>query len=61
MTEDLFFSFRAIGWVRSPYARRIDAPHQGTVVEGTETGALAEASLELAPWLGEKVLQDLAG
>jgi tRNA-Thr(GGU) m(6)t(6)A37 methyltransferase TsaA len=61
MSEDLLFTFRPIGVVRSPYAHRIDAPHQSTVVAGTETGELAEATLELAPWLDERVLQDLDG
>jgi tRNA (adenine37-N6)-methyltransferase len=61
MIEELQFTYRPIGILRSPYARRIDAPHQSTVVEGTETGAFATATLELADWLDEKVLQDLAG
>ena len=53
--------YRPIGIIQSPYVRRIDAPHQGTVVEGTETGAPALATLELAEWLDEQVLQDLDG
>lgn len=61
MNHDLQFTYRPIGYLRSPYARRIDAPHQSTVVEGTETGALALATLELEAWLDEAVLQDLAG
>lgn len=61
MTEDLHFTFRTLGILRSPYSRRIEAPHQSTVIEGTETGDFAEATLELAPWLDERVLQDLAG
>lgn len=55
------FTYRPIGFVRSPYAKRIDAPHQPTVVEGTETGAPAEATLELDAALPETVLRDLAG
>jgi tRNA-Thr(GGU) m(6)t(6)A37 methyltransferase TsaA len=55
------FTYRPIGLLRSPYARRIDAPHQGTVVEGTQTGKMADATLELAEWLDEKVVQDLNG
>ena len=55
------FSYRPIGILHSPYTRRIDAPHQGTVVAGTETGEPASATLELADWLDEKVLQDLDG
>lgn len=61
MTQDSPFSFRPLGILHSPYARRIDAPHQGTVVEGTESGELATASLELLDWLDERVLQDLGG
>jgi tRNA-Thr(GGU) m(6)t(6)A37 methyltransferase TsaA len=59
-TNDQFI-YRPIGILRSPYARRIDAPHQGTVVEGTARGDVANATLELAGWLDGKVLQDLAG
>ncbi len=55
------FTFHPIGVVRSPYARRIDAPHQPTVVEGTETGRAAEATLELDASLPETVLRDLEG
>lgn len=55
------FTYRPIGTLRSPYARRIDAPHQGTVVEGTQTGEPASATLELAEWLDEKAIQDLKG
>ncbi len=55
------FTFRPIGVVRSPYAKRIDAPHQPTVVAGTETGAPVEATLELDPSLPETVLRDLEG
>lgn len=61
MTQPPLFTYRPIGILNSPYARRIDAPHQGTVVEGTASGELATATLELAPWLDEEVLQDLAG
>jgi tRNA (adenine37-N6)-methyltransferase len=61
MTQDSPFSYRPIGIIRSPYSRRIDAPHQSTVVEGTETGDFARATLDLHPWVEEKALQDLAG
>ena len=61
MTQDSYITYRPIGILRSPYTRRIDAPHQSTVVEGTETGAFVQATLELQDWLDEKVLQDLAG
>lgn len=55
------FSYRPVGTLRSPYSRRIDAPHQSTVVAGTETGEAAVATLELQDWLDERVLQDLSG
>ena len=55
------FTYHPIGILRSPYAKRIDAPHQPTVVEGTETGAPAEATLELDASLPETVLRDLEG
>lgn len=61
MTGDTLYSYRPIGILRSPYSRRIDAPHQSTVVAGTENGEAALATLELADWLDEQVLQDLQG
>ncbi|NJD39924.1 MAG: tRNA (N6-threonylcarbamoyladenosine(37)-N6)-methyltransferase TrmO [Geobacter sp.] len=61
MTRDTLYSYRPIGILRSPYTRRIDAPHQSTVVQGTESGVPVLATLELAAWLDEQVLQDLAG
>lgn len=61
MTQDDLFTYRPIGILRSPYSRRIDAPHQSTVVEGTETGEFAVATLELQEWLDEKTLKDLSG
>ena len=61
MTLDSRFIYRPIGILRSPYSRRIDAPHQSTVVAGTETGDFGKATLELQDWLDEKVLQDLDG
>lgn len=54
-------TFRPIGTVHSPYAHRIDAPHQATVVEGTESGAPGEATLELADWVPEEALRGLEG
>jgi len=60
MTQDLHFTYRPIGILHSPYARRIDAPHQSTVVEGTETGDFATATLELADWVDIKAIQDLS-
>jgi tRNA-Thr(GGU) m(6)t(6)A37 methyltransferase TsaA len=61
MTRAPLFTYRPIGIIRSPYTRRIDAPHQGTVTEGTETGELAPATLELAAWLDERAVRDLEG
>ena len=61
MSQDSRFIYRPIGILRSPYSRRIDAPHQSTVVEGTEAGAFALATLELQDWLDEQVIQDLSG
>ena len=61
MSQDDYFSYRPIGILRSPYARRMDAPHQGTVVEGTASGEVALATLALADWLDEQILQDLNG
>lgn len=61
MTEDLCYIYRPIGILHSPYSRRIDAPHQSTVVEGTETGDFAMAALELHDWLNEQAIQDLNG
>jgi len=55
------FSYIPVGILRSPYARRIDAPHQGTVVAGTASGEAATATLELQDWLDQAVLQDLGG
>lgn len=61
MDRDTPYSYRPIGILRSPYSRRIDAPHQSTVVAGTESGEAALATLTLADWLDEQVLQDLQG
>ncbi len=55
------FTFHPIGWVRSPYRQRIDAPHQPTVVDGTESGAPAEAVIELAGTLPPESLRGLEG
>lgn len=50
-----------IAYVRSPYARRIDAPHQPTVVAGTETGAVAEGIIAFVPEFPAAAFRDLAG
>ena len=54
-------SCHPIAFVRSPYARRIDAPHQPTVVEGTETGDVAEAIIEFVADFPTAAFRDLAG
>lgn len=59
MTDEQHFNFQPIGILRSPYANRIDAPHQSTVTEGTESGVEAPATLELADWVDERALKDL--
>jgi len=61
MSNPTFPTPSAIAFVRSPYARRIDAPHQPTVIEGTETGALAEAIIEFAPDFPAAAFRDLQG
>lgn len=55
------FAFAPIAFVRSPYARRIDAPHQSTVVAGTQTGDAAEATVEFVDGFPQAALGDLCG
>ena len=55
------FVFRPIAHARSPYARRIDAPHQPTVVQGTETGRHAEALIVFVDDVPDAAFGDLAG
>ena len=55
------FSFRTIAWVESPYAHRIDAPHQSTVIAGTESGAASEAFIRFDPEVPEAAYRGLAG
>ena len=55
------FACRAIAHVQSPYAQRIDAPHQATVVAGTETGQAAEAWIRFVPGFPPAAYRDLAG
>ena len=54
-------TYPPIAFVRSPYARRIDAPHQPTVVEGTESGETAEATIEFVEGIPTSAFRDLAG
>jgi tRNA-Thr(GGU) m(6)t(6)A37 methyltransferase TsaA len=55
------FPCRPIAYLRSPYAQRIDAPHQSTVVQGTESGEVVEARLEFVDDLAPEAYADLAG
>lgn len=55
------FTCQPIAFVRSPYAQRIDAPHQATVVAGTETRAAAEARIEFVSGFAAAAFRDLAG
>ena len=50
-----------IAYARSPYARRIDAPHQATVVQGTESGHAAEALIAFVDAIPAEAFRDLAG
>ena len=55
------FAFAPIAYVHSPYAQRLDAPHQPTVVAGTETGQAAEAMVRFVDGLPPAAWADLAG
>jgi tRNA-Thr(GGU) m(6)t(6)A37 methyltransferase TsaA len=55
------FACSPIAFVRSPYARRIDAPHQPTVIEGTESGTTSEAIIEFVEDFPAAAFRDLAG
>ena len=55
------FAFAPIAYVHSPYAQRLDAPHQPTVVAGTETGQAAEAVVRFVEGLPPAAWADLAG
>lgn len=54
-------ALQSIAVVRSPYTQRIDAPHQSTVIEGTETGAVAEAMIEFEADFPAAAFRDLQG
>jgi tRNA-Thr(GGU) m(6)t(6)A37 methyltransferase TsaA len=54
-------SFPPIAFVRSPYTRRIDAPHQSTVVAGTETQVAATATIEFVAGFPMAAYRDLVG
>ncbi len=53
--------FEPIAFVRSPYARRIDAPHQATVVQGTASGDVAEGVIAFVSGFPPEAYRDLAG
>jgi tRNA-Thr(GGU) m(6)t(6)A37 methyltransferase TsaA len=55
------FPCEPIAFARSPYARRIDAPHQPNIVAGTETEAAAEAVIEFVEGIPAAAFCDLAG
>jgi tRNA-Thr(GGU) m(6)t(6)A37 methyltransferase TsaA len=55
------FAFQPIAYARSPYARRIDAPHQPTVTQGTETGRSADAVIAFVEGFPAEAFRDLAG
>ncbi len=61
MTDPALPALHAIAFVRSPYTKRMDAPHQPTVTEGTETGAVAEARIEFAASIPSEAFRDLEG
>ncbi len=61
MPDSSIPSLPAIAFVRSPYAQRIDAPHQPTVIEGTETGKSAEARIEFIEGFPTQAYRDLEG
>jgi tRNA (adenine37-N6)-methyltransferase len=61
MSTPFVASFTPIAFVRSPYVRRIDAPHQSTVIDGTETGAASEAVIAFVDTIPPEAYRDLAG
>jgi tRNA-Thr(GGU) m(6)t(6)A37 methyltransferase TsaA len=61
MSETRLLPFGAIAFVRSPYSRRIDAPHQPNIVEGTQTGTSEEALIEFVAGLPATAYRDLEG
>ncbi len=56
-----FYPCRPIAYLRSPYAQRIDAPHQPTVVQGTQSGEAATARLEFVADVPAEAYADLTG
>ena len=61
MTVAAPFQFTPIAYVRSPYANRIDAPHQSTVVQGTVSGDAETATIEFIADIPHVAFRDLEG
>lgn len=61
MTVAASFQFTPIAYVRSPYTKRIDAPHQSTVVQGTESGDAETAIIEFITDIPHAAFRDLEG
>ncbi|MEZ5461859.1 tRNA (N6-threonylcarbamoyladenosine(37)-N6)-methyltransferase TrmO [Dokdonella sp.] len=61
MRETTLPILKAIAFVRSPYSQRIEAPHQATIVQGTETGKTEEALIEFVADLPAAAYRDLEG
>ena len=55
------YAFMPIAYVRSPYEKRIDAPHQSTVVQGTQSGAAEIAVIEFIADIPHAAYRDLEG
>lgn len=54
-------NWQPIAHVRSPYARRIEAPHQPTVVQGTESGSASDAVIAFVDTIPHAAFRDLVG
>ncbi len=61
MIEATQFQFTPIAYVHSPYRKRIDAPHQSTVVQGTESGDAEIATIEFVADIPHVAFRDLEG
>lgn len=55
------YAFTPIAYVRSPYEKRIDAPHQSTVVQGTQSGDAEIAVVEFIVDIPHAAYRDLEG
>ena len=55
------YAFMPIAYVRSPYEKRIDAPHQSTVVQGTQSGDAEIAVVEFIADIPHAAYRDLEG